>query len=368
MKSVTYWDYIKVEELLKLQGGLTEKEADVSNDECLFIVVHQVYELWFKLLLRELTAARDLFRANPVPEDRMAAAVRSFRRAAVILRQAVTHFELIETLTTRDFLAFRDRLAPASGFQSAQLRELEIVLGLEERERLQLGGTGTYQDALRADQGEHSPAFQRVQARLQDTPSLRQVIAEWLSRTPIDGSHRGDPEDDSCVTSFIEKFLHAHQQLGESRIEALRERTLGQEDQARVRARYEKEMELARKFLFATEVERPVEEQRQLRRIRAAILFLESYRELPLLAWPREVLDSIIELEEQLVLFRHRHARMVERVIGRRVGTGGSAGVDYLDQTAMTYRVFRDLWAVRTLLLHEGALPPLQHPERYGFR
>ena len=83
-------------------------------------------------------------------------------------------------------------------------------------------------------------------------------------------------------------------------------------------------------------------------RIRAAVLFIESYRELPLLAWPRKVLDALVEFEQALVIFRQRHARMVERVIGRRTGTGGSAGVDYLDQTALRYRVFQDLWAVRT--------------------
>jgi tryptophan 2,3-dioxygenase len=70
-----------------------------------------------------------------------------------------------------------------------------------------------------------------------------------------------------------------------------------------------------------------------------------------------------------MVIFRQRHARMVEREIGRRIGTGGSAGVDYLDQTALAYRVFRDLWAARTILLRKGAVPPLDDSEHlYGFR
>src|SRR6185436_12959537 len=101
--------------------------------------------------------------------------------------------------------------------------------------------------------------------------------------------------------------------------------------------------------------------------IRAALMFIESYRELPLLAWPREILDSIVALEQAFVIFRQRHARMVERVIGRRTGTGGSAGVEYLDNTALRYRVFRDIWAVRTLLLRHAALPSLEHPEVYDF-
>jgi len=80
------------------------------------------------------------------------------------------------------------------------------------------------------------------------------------------------------------------------------------------------------------------------------------------------VLDGLIELEQVFVIFRQRHARMVERVIGRRTGTGGSEGVDYLDRTALRYRVFRDLWAVRTHQIRREANPPVENAEFYGFR
>ena len=69
---MNYWEYIRVEELLRLQGGTEGDESKLSNDEVLFIVVHQVYELWFKLVLRELEAARDLFNQNPVPDMALA--------------------------------------------------------------------------------------------------------------------------------------------------------------------------------------------------------------------------------------------------------------------------------------------------------
>jgi tryptophan 2,3-dioxygenase len=97
-------------------------------------------------------------------------------------------------------------------------------------------------------------------------------------------------------------------------------------------------------------------------------VFLESYRELPRLAWPREVVEALVELEQVTLIWRQRHARMVERVIGRRTGTGGSAGVDYLDQTALRYRVFGDIWGVRSLLLRKATLPPLENEGDYGFR
>ena len=97
-------------------------------------------------------------------------------------------------------------------------------------------------------------------------------------------------------------------------------------------------------------------------------MFIETYRELPLLAWPREILDALVELEQLFVVWRQRHARMVERVIGRRTGTGGSAGVDYLDQTALAYRVFEDLWTVRTLQIPREAAPALEHRSFYEFK
>ena len=97
------------------------------------------------------------------------------------------------------------------------------------------------------------------------------------------------------------------------------------------------------------------------------MLFIESYRELPLLAWPRALVDSVVEMEQSMLLFRTHHARMVERMIGRRVGTGGSSGVDYLDATTKI-RIFPDLWAVRTILLKRDELPPVKKPEVYGFR
>lgn len=368
MKRVSYWDYIAVEKLLDLQGGTRDDESTVSNDELLFIVVHQVYELWFKLVLRELTQARDLFMLDPVPDHRLASAVRALRRASTILSQAVSHFELVETLTTRDFLAFRDNLVPASGFQSAQMREIEIVLGLSDGDRIPLGKEKTYIEALK-DEGKPSPALARVQARLADGASLKQVLDEWLYRTPIDGSRVGDEGDEQAVIGFIEKFLASHRGEAERRMANVDRQALTAEDFERLRVRYEDEIEQARRFLMGQDdPSLDATEQRRQRRIRAALVFIESYRDLPLLAWPREVVDTVVEVEQRFVIFRQRHARMVERVIGRRTGTGGSAGVDYLDQTALRYRIFRNFWAVRTLLVREVVLPVLDNADTYGFR
>lgn len=367
-RSVSYWDYIRVEELLSLQGGVDRDEPSIENDEAVFIVVHQVYELWFKLVLRELSSARDLLKLSPVPDDRLASAVRTLRRVVVILRQAVAHFDVVETLTTRDFLAFRDRLIPASGFQSAQLREIEILLGLDDADRVHLGREGSWLEALKDTGGGRSDAHERVLKRLADRPTLREVLHEWLFRTPIDGSSPDDVDDEARVAAFLTAFLDAHRGEAESRLAHAVAQGTTPGDVERLRTRYGAEIEAARVFLHGEDDPPPdAVEKRRRSRIRAALVFIESYRELPLLAWPREIVDTVLEVEQQFVMYRQRHARMVERVIGRRTGTGGSAGVDYLDRTA-SYRVFRNFWAVRTLLLREAVLPPLAHADTYDFR
>lgn len=362
----TYWDYIKVEELLALQGGLEADDSSLSNDEVLFIAVHQIDELWLKLVLRELAAARDCFAQEPVPEQALASAARGLRRMALLMQNLAQHFSVMETLTTRDYLAFRDKLTPASGFQSAQLREIEILMGLEASERIPIGHESSYLKALEYADGRPSPALARVERRLRDTPTLKQAVHEWLYRTPIQGSTPADADDADAVRGFITAYCNAQANEVAIMLDHARHEAMSKEDVARLERRFEGEVAGARNFLMATDVPEPERARRS--RIRAAVTFIESYRELPLLAWPREILDGIVAVEQAFLIFRQRHARMVERVIGRRTGTGGSAGVDYLDGTALRYRVFNDVWAVRTILMRKGALPPLKSAELYDFQ
>ncbi len=364
-KPTTYWDYIQVESLLGLQAGKDGDESQLSNDEVLFITVHQIDELWFKLMLRELAGIRDCFAQVPVPEQALASAVRGLRRVAQLLDHTARHFGLMESMTTRDYLAFRDKLFPASGFQSAQLREIEILLGLDPDERVHLGHENSYLDALKQADGSPSPAYLRVAARIEDVPSVRDAVRAWLYRTPINGSGPDDAGDPAVVESFIEAYLQAHQREIDGQVAQAQKFATNPDDVARLEKRYEASQKSAAAFLLAEDVD-PADRARRSR-IRAALVFIESYRELPLLAWPREIVDGIVALEQAFLIFRQRHARMVERVIGRRTGTGGSAGVDYLDQTALRYRVFSDVWAVRTLLLRRDALPEVRDAAFYDF-
>ena len=355
----TYWDYLRLDKLLDLQGGLDGDESQLMPDELHFIIVHQSYELWFKLALRSLRLARDHLAEPVVPEERIPHVVHHLRRVTEILRLGVEQFRVMETLTPIDFLDFRDKLVPSSGFQSFQMRELEILLGLEESQREAYGKTHPLDHIQRL--AEDSPggalAWGRIcQARSE--LSLRKALHAWLYRTPIQGSSPDDAGDDQAVLAFVEEYLG----LAEERrkVQLARAIEVGSGSPEGLTERFDATSKSARTFLTGKSVNPTT------RRIRAAALFIESYRELPLLAWPRLLVDTVREVEEELVIWRHRHARMVERLIGRRVGTGGSSGVDYLDKTSY-YRVFPELWAVRTMLSPRDTLPRLQNTEHYGF-
>ncbi|MDF0650381.1 MAG: tryptophan 2,3-dioxygenase family protein [Nitrospira sp.] len=166
-RQLTYDEYLRIRELLCLQSPLS---SPIAHDELLFIITHQTYELWFKLLLHELDAVVVNLQATtrrPGSRDEVYEAARLLRRCTEIARLLVEQFTVLETMLPTHFLAFRDRLRPASGFQSEQFRELEFLCGLKDKRMLDL----------------HEPApelFAALQRRLQE-PSLRDVLFEALA-------------------------------------------------------------------------------------------------------------------------------------------------------------------------------------------
>ena len=303
--SPTYSEYLRLEELLKLQTGVKGGKRSISNDELHFILVHQNFELWFKLIINELRSTRDILASDYVEETKLPQAVHHMNRVIETFNLMAQQWKVMETLEPQDFLNFRDELGTASGFESFQMREMEALMG-----KKWIDGKPAGKD----DSNEKS---------------LYEVTCDWLERTPIQGSN-----SENQVNAFISEYLAAHKKL------------------------YPDTHQDAVTFF---------EEDSSLRRSRAGLVFIESYRELPLLAWPRKLISTLIELEESMILWRSAHARMVERMIGRRIGTGGSSGVDYLDMTTK-YRVFIDLWSVRSVLIKKEALPPLQNPDFYEFK
>ena len=163
---LTYGSYLRVEQLIRLQQP---QSAPPHHDELLFIIIHQTYELWFKQLLHELDAVVANLRAaaaNP-DADEVYEAARLLRRCTEIARVLVEQFTILETMLPTHFLAFRDKLRPASGFQSEQFREIEFLCGMKDEKMLRFH--------------EASPEMLAQLRRRLVEPSLRDVFFEALS-------------------------------------------------------------------------------------------------------------------------------------------------------------------------------------------
>src|SRR5256886_3834284 len=160
-RRLSYGSYLHLSELLAAQDGLTK-----AHDELLFIVVHQVYELWFKVLIHELEAVRGAIEA-----EELRAARHSLARVKVIEDLLVEQVAVLETMAPQDFLTFRSELAPASGFQSVQFREIEFMSGLKD---------AGYIKTLDRD----GDARARLQRRL-DEPSLHDAFSALIERRGI---------------------------------------------------------------------------------------------------------------------------------------------------------------------------------------
>jgi len=169
-RELSYGTYLKVPELLRLQQGLSQE-----HDELLFIVAHQVYELWFKVVLFELEAARERIEA-----DDLFFARHHLQRVHVIEQLLVEQIDVLETMSPQDFLAFRSKLAPASGFQSVQFREIEFLSGLKEPKYVaRLDATPEEMTRLRKrlDEPSVDDAFRALIQR-RGSPSLLEIFRD----------------------------------------------------------------------------------------------------------------------------------------------------------------------------------------------
>jgi len=169
-RELSYGTYLKVPELLRLQQGLSQE-----HDELLFIVAHQVYELWFKVVLFELEAARERIDA-----DDLFFARHHLQRVHVIEQLLVEQIDVLETMSPQDFLAFRSKLAPASGFQSVQFREIEFLSGLKEPKYVaRLDATPEEMTRLRKrlDEPSVDDAFRALIQR-RGSPSLLEIFRD----------------------------------------------------------------------------------------------------------------------------------------------------------------------------------------------
>jgi tryptophan 2,3-dioxygenase len=259
--TVTYSSYLKLDQLLSLQEP---RPGVLEHDETLFVIIHQVYELWFKEVLHEFDYLQKLLRANDTP---LAAA--TLKRILTILKTLVAQIDVLETITPLNFLAFRDRLESGSGFQSHQFREIEFLLGGKRRSAIE--------------------------------------------RYPEGSAHRKRVETRWAEATLWDAFLHY----------------LAANDYK------------VPKALLQRDVTQPYEPSPDIQGI-----LVEVYRKNPTVA---QIAERLVDLDEGFMEWRYRHVKMVQRTIGTKAGTGGSAGAEYLLKT-LNQPAFPDLWAIRSEL------------------
>jgi tryptophan 2,3-dioxygenase len=260
--AMSYGDYLHLDRLLDSQHPLSPQ-----HDEMLFIIAHQSTELWLKLALHELAAARERIRAGE-----LASAFKMTARVSRIQAQLIQVWDVLSTLTPADYLAFRDALGRSSGFQSYQYRLVEFILGNKN---------GAMLAPHRDRPGHHALLQEALEA-----PSLYDEVIRLLAR-------RG--------------FAIAPDRLE-------RDWTAPYRADASVRDAW-----------------------------------LAVYRDTARHWDLYELAEELVDLEDSFQQWRFRHVRTVERIIGHKRGTGGTAGVGYLRQ-ALDIVFFPELWEVRTLL------------------
>jgi len=354
MSRLTYGKYLKLKELLACQALESAKAGRPAHDELLFIVTHQTYELWFKQVLHELEAARAVMGAEFVNERDVGRALHYLERVIRIQDVLVDQIDVLETMTPLDFLDFRNLLTPSSGFQSVQFRRIENVLGLRRTQRLRYN-EADYEASLDAAERRAVSASERA-------PSLYDVVEAWLARMPFVQFREFD--------FWREYRANVTRMLDEDRA------TIEAQLPDAARGAQLEELEHTRETFES------VFEPDKYERLRAAgerrlsypaflaALMIMLYRDEPILQNPYRLLTALVEIDENLALWRYRHALMVHRMIGSKIGTGGSSGQDYLRRTIEAHRVFVDFFNLSTYLIPRSLLPalPAALREQLGFR
>ena len=176
-KLLNYSDYLKLEKILNNQKLKSVERGTPAHDEMLFIIIHQVYELWFKQIIYELDSILMMYNKVSISESDVSLAVTRLDRIIEIQKILIDQVRILETMTAMDFLEFRDYLFPSSGFQSSQFRKLENKLGLKKTDRINYGGKDY---KLSLNKGEKDAV-----KKSENEYSLFQLLGTWLERTPF---------------------------------------------------------------------------------------------------------------------------------------------------------------------------------------
>lgn len=332
--SLYYKDYLALDQILNAQHPRSATPDNApAHEEMLFIVIHQSYELWFKQIKYEVDSVLSIMNKEVVNDNssELSTIVHRLKRVGIILKMLVAKIDVLETMSPMDFLGFRDYVRPASGFQSWQFKEIEAALGLKYEHRY---GQEFYTAALKKEELD-------IIKKAEASRSLLQDVNGWLERMPfINDETYWNGYTPVSGNTEAPRFWNDYQHLFLSSL-----------------PEYDSSMEKFFRQVFNND---PADPERQLSATACrSALFIILYREYPLLELPFQLLDTLLEIDNQLGNWRYRHINMVKRMIGARSGTGGSSGMDYLKAAAGKHYIFREIAQLNSFLTDRRKLPSL---------
>jgi tryptophan 2,3-dioxygenase len=340
-----YHQYLHLDKVLEAQQLKSAADGKPAHDEMLFIIIHQAYELWFKQILHELGSVVDIMDDPYVDERALHKVEHRLNRVVEIQQLLIQQIRVLETMSPLEFLSFRDYLFPASGFQSFQFRLVETLMGLRSEDRISYTSQPFYK-SLEPQQQE------QLQALMQK-PSLFDAVQQWLERMPFTsfgGFH------------FMEHYGHAVAAMFDKEKKQIQASDFINDEEKALRInilaaseKYFQRILSETAYAEAT----AAGETRLSYKATVSALFIHLYHEEPILSNPYQLLMKLVDIDELFTTWRYRHAQMVMRMLGRKMGTGGSSGHDYLKETAAKHQVFRDFHNVSTLLVPAYNIPAL---------
>lgn len=339
---VNYAEYLKVDQITNLQHPKSIEYGKPAHDEMLFVIVHQVYELWFKQILWEIDSALALFSQPSIDESHMLKMVSRFQRVIEIQKLLIQQVDVLETMTPMDFLEFREFLYPASGFQSNQFRLVENKLGLIRRMKF---NNEDYKNFL----AEHEKP---VAAKSEESPNLFECLEKWLERTPFISTD---------TFNFWKSYRDRVNTMFNENEAAVKEAKIDKASEEQHLAGIQSSRE-SFEAIFDEQAYKKMQENglwRLSHKALQAALFVQLYRDEPLLQAPFHLITCLQNIDENFTQWRQRHAQMAHRMLGAKMGTGGSSGHKYLAAAADKHKVFTDLFNLSTFLIPKSQLPEL---------
>lgn len=342
---INYHDYLCLDQILSAQQPMSLKvSGKMAHDEMLFITIHQTYEIWFKQCLHEVDSAIRLMMKVPVRNNDLFLATNRLKRVVEIQKILVDQIKVLETMTPLSFLEFREHLGTSSGFQSYQFRLFEVRLGLERDRRMNYGKSA-FCSRLKDEQAEEI-------RRVEDEASLFDVVEKWLERTPMEmmgEGHFWDSFQQSVRRMFTEERaeLELPHVSEEERVQRLEELRAGEE---------------VFEGLFDEEKYNELIKKKKKRLSHKALmgaLIINLYQEEALFHVPFELMQLLVDIDQLIRTWRYRHALMVHRMLGLKIGTGGSSGYHYLKATASQHMIFNDFFDISMYLIPRKYLPPM---------